>query len=157
MNLGEIMEKKGIKVSDFKDVEVPVRTKEDEEIEFLEEYLKLLERKASKKEICRFANEHGFLSEQHLAFYVKVCADYDDLKENYDDIKDYISEKQKSEMEEQLKFLAQTKYMAKLDVGYRNILRQTKMKDINAYGIDILKDYSRQARNKYEIVDVGTF
>lgn len=157
MNLGEIMEKKGIKVSDFKDTEVPLRTKEDDEIEFLEEYLKLLERNASKKEICRFANEHGFLSETHLAFYVNACAEYDDFKENYEDIKDYISEEQKAEMERELNFLAQTKYLAKLEAGYRDILRKTKVKDVNAYGVDVLKDYSRQARNRYDIVDRGTF
>lgn len=156
-NIGDILNKKGIKISDFKDTgdTISERSPIDDEIEFYEEYLKLMERNASEKEICRFANEHGFISEKHLRVYVAAKADYEDKCSILEDQIDYLDKTAIDKLKKEKQHAFTTYHLSRTPSGYRFMLRSTGIKDINAYGVNVLK--TRDLRRRREDVSVGIF
>jgi len=138
--MAEALNKAQIKANDFEDKQVDEKAIEAEmQIDFLETWLKLLERNASEKEKYNFVIKHGFVSVLQFNLHMSCMEDVHNLKDILDDIRYDISA---SEIAEREKEITEKEAMAKNIKNlfyYKMILRGLGKKDITPYGEDILK------------------
>jgi len=137
-SIAEAFNKAGIKPTDFPEVEIDTHKIEcDMQIEFLEKWLKLLERNAPAKERYNFITQHGFLSEKHFGLYSKCIDDVAELQYRLEDC-DFTGE-DSNRLERKLKEAETMANNIKDILYYRIIMRQLGQKDISPYGVDLLK------------------
>ena len=138
--MAEALSKANIKGSSFEDRQVDEKAIESEmQINFLEKWLKLLERNASEKEKYNFVIKYGFVSVLQFNLHMSCMEDVHNLKDILDDIRygllDYeVAEREKEIMEKE----AMAKNIKNL-FYYKMILRGLGKKDITPYGEDIMK------------------
>lgn len=140
MNIGEVLNSKGIQVEDFEDKEVDAKTYEaDMFIEFLEKYLKMCERGASEKERYNLAVENGFLSEKHLSLWLSVNDDFENEREMLESEKEFLSPKEIKKREAKVQELEHYANNIKNPTYYRIVMRQIGAKDYSPYGVNVLR------------------
>jgi len=136
----EALNKANIKANNFEARQVDENAIEAEmQIDFLEKWLKLLERNASEKEKYNFVIKYGFVSVMQFNLYMSCMEDVHNLKDILDDVRygllDYeVAEREKEIMEKE----AMAKNIKNL-FYYKMILRGLGKKDITPYGEDIMK------------------
>ena len=138
--MAEALSKANIKATNFEARQVDEKAIEAEmQIDFLEKWLKLLERNASEKEKYNFVIKYGFVSVMQFNLYMSCTDDVNTLKWELDDTRDYISanevEKLEKEISEKEKLAKNIKHL----MYYKMVLRGLGLKDITPYGEDILK------------------
>lgn len=138
--LADALNRANIKPTDFEDRPIDEKQiKLDMEIEFMENWLKLLERSASEKEKYNFVIKHGFISVNHFSLYLACLDDAQNLKDQLDEIRYNIST---NEIKKREKEISEKETMAKNiknKTYYEIVLRTLGQKDITPYGEDILK------------------
>lgn len=141
MNIFEAaMNKAGVKTEDFEIREFDEKTYEiEEKIKFFEDYLKLVEKKSSEKELHQFVTSHGFVSHKQFSLWLSVSDDADNLQMQLDDEEMYMSLSEKKKIEKEIKERRSMAENIKEPYYYSFIMRQLKQKDISPYGEDILK------------------
>lgn len=143
MNIGEILNNKGIQITDFEDKEIDTKACENDMfIDFLEKYMKMCERGASEKERYHLVTEAGFLSEKHLSLWLSVKDDLDNEREMLEDVRDYISSEEIKEREARIQDLEHRVNNIKKPTYYRLVMRQIGAKDYSPYGVNVLKGKS---------------
>lgn len=139
MSIGEILNKKGISVTDFEDVSVDEESIERKlQIEFLEKLLKMQERKASEKEFYRFAKQNGFLSKNHMFMYLTALDEADSASEEAEILSDFGTSK---ELEKIVGKAAKKRRIAeniKNPAGYRVFMRLLGKQEYSPYGEKIV-------------------
>ena len=138
--MAEALSKANIKATNFEARPVDESAIEAEmQIDFLEKWLKLLERNASEKEKYNFVIKYGFVSSMQFNLHMSCMDDVNTLKWELDDTRDYISanevEKLEKEISEKEKLAKNIKHL----MYYKMVLRGLGIKDITPYGEDILK------------------
>jgi len=138
--MAEALSKANIKATNFEARQVDEKAIEAEmQIDFLEKWLKLLERNASEKEKYNFVIKYGFVSVLQFNLHMSCMEDVHNLKDILDDVRygllDYeVAEREKEIMEKE----AMAKNIKNL-FYYKMILRGLGKKDITPYGEDIMK------------------
>lgn len=139
--MAEALKKANINASDFNNKLIDEKKIEaDMQIEFLEKWLRLIQRNASEKEKHNFIIQYGYVSVQQFNLHMACMDDVYNLKEELEDIKFDIS---LSEIKKREKEIVEKEAMArniKNITYYKLILRCTGKKDITPYGVDILKN-----------------
>jgi hypothetical protein len=141
MNAMEMaLNKVNIKGIDFEDKQVDEKAIAlDMQIEFMERWLKLLERNASEKEKYNLVIKHGFVSVQQFDLHMACINDVHDLKWDLDDIRDDISNDEIAKREKEIIEKEAMAENIKNLFYYKMVLRGLGKKDITPYGEDILK------------------
>jgi len=138
-SIADAFNKVGIKPSDFPEVEIDTeKIERNLKIEFLEKWLKLLERNTPAKERYNFITKYSnFLSETHYNLYSTIMNDVYELQDRLDDC-DWNGEN-KVELEKEIKEKKILANNIKDVFYYRMIMRQLGKKDISPYGVDLLR------------------
>lgn len=137
-SIADAFNKVGIKPTDFTEVKVDAKKIEwDMQIEFLEKWLKLIERNAPAKERYNFVTKHGFLSEKHLNLFLACSDDLVILQYRLEDCD--ITGENKAELEKEIKEKETLANNIRNIHYYRIIMRQLGQKDISPYGVDLLR------------------
>jgi hypothetical protein len=134
------LSKAKINPTDFEDKQIDKKQlKINAEIEFMEKWLKLLERNASEKEKHNFIIKHGFVSVMHFSLYLMCINDVNNLKDELDEIRYDISKDEIKKREEEIQDKEVMAKNIKNISYYKFILRELGKRDITPYGEDILK------------------
>jgi len=136
----EALNKANIKSINFKDKQIDEKAIAlDIQIEFMEKWLKLLERNASEKEKYNLVIKHGFVSIQQFNLYMTCMNDVHTLQWELDDIRDDISDKEITKREKEISGKEAMAKNIKDLFYYKMVLRGLGKKDITPYGEDVLK------------------
>lgn len=140
--MAEALSKANIKPTNFEEKQIDEKKIEaDMQIDFLEKWLKLLQRNASEKEKHNFIIKYGFVSVQQFELYMTIRDDVFNLKDELEDIR-FFDDISPLEIEKREKEIAEKEAMAEniKNLGYYKwVLRSLGRKDITPYGEDILK------------------
>jgi hypothetical protein len=141
MNLfQEAFNKVGLTSNDFQDREVnDTEIKANEQIEFFETWLKMLQRNASDKEKHNFLIKHGFLSINQFELWLSVTDDYRNLEMQLNDDGKFMSSEEYTNMFKEIELRKSMAEDIKRPSYYLFVMRQLDKKDISPYGEDILK------------------
>lgn len=138
--MAEALIKSGIKASDFKDRVVDEEKIEiDMNIEFLENWLNMLERNASDKEKHNMVVKQGFISVQHFNLYMACKNDADELRMDLDDMRFNLTSHAISIREKEIAEKEILSKRIKDESYYKNMMRIMGRKDTSPYGEDLLK------------------
>lgn len=158
MNLGEVLEKAGIKANDFENVE-DVDTnliQLEQKIDFLQRWDKMLQRGASEKEKYHFATQNGYISVQHLSLCLtledKIAEKETALRDYKEDMNDYGYDKEIeleiSRLEKDINVLKRHLENVKTVSRYVFTMRVYNLPDINPYGVDVCRNKSAKEAMK---------
>ena len=138
--MAEALSKANIKATNFEARPVDESAIEAEmQIDFLEKWLKLLERNASEKEKYNFVIKYGFVSSMQFNLHMSCMDDVNTLKWELDDTRDYISANEVEKLEKEISEKETLAKNIKHLMYYKMVLRGLGLKDITPYGEDILK------------------
>ena len=136
----EALNKVNIKLINFEDKQVDEKAMVlDMQIEFMERWLKLLERNASEKEKYNLVTKHGFVSVQQFNLYIACMDDANNMKWELDDIRHDISSVELAKREKEITEKEVMAENIKNLFYYKMVLRGLGKRDITPYGEDILK------------------
>jgi hypothetical protein len=137
-SFAEALNNVNIKPVDFEDRVIDENKIECEmEIDFLEKWLKMLERNASEKEKYNFIIKHGFLSVKHFNMYM-ACKD-DAVCIRFDIEGGYLTDDALKEKERELKEKENLMERIKNINYYKFIMKMMGEKDFSPYGVNLLR------------------
>ena len=138
-NLSEIFANANIKLCDCKNEEpYEYMVKCNAEVDFLERWLKMLERNASDKERYNFLVKYGFLSEQHFLLYTKCKYETIELEQKVDEQKELYINLDLS-LIKRLNEAKDMEHSIKNIYFYRMTMNMFHKKDVSPYGNNVLK------------------
>jgi hypothetical protein len=140
--MSDAFKKAGINPSDFEESKVDERNLEANlNIEFLEGWLKMLDRGASAKEKYQYVTKHGYLSEQHFLLCTECQNKVDEVRDELDDLRQIYPEGSvKLKVKDlQLKEAINMAENIRDIIYYKMVMRSLNRNDYSPYGEDLLR------------------